>query len=226
MRREDNREFALVLKDWLQHQGASYKRCDLAKKIGITPRHFNRVLQGTRNLSPEAQARALAAMDSMSGEKSDVREWLKQHGMTVAEFAIRLGKPLKTVEDWVYRSKMPSTKNCALVYSVTRLQKYDPQHAHRTVASVIDKANAERASMGEVLARQHARSAKANVRSLIRNLQDLARGDKAGRDEFKQRVSGSDIGYLRSILAALLDEEQLEDWKRMSSYEPRLGGAS
>lgn len=222
---EEEREFVLVLKDWLHRQGASFRRSDLAKKIGITPRHLNRVLQGTRNLSPEAQAHALAAMDSLSGGSSDLRGWLKQHGMTVAEFAIRLGKPLKTVEDWVYRGKMPSQRNRALVYSVTGLRNYDPQQAHRPVASVIDKADDKQAFTGEVLARQRARSTTASVRRLIRNLQDLVRGDKAGRDEFRQWVSGSDIGYLRSILAALLDEEQLEDWKRMSSYEPRLGGA-
>ena len=226
MRRENNREFVFVLKDWLQHQGASYKRSDLANKIGITPRHLNRVLQGTRNLSPEAQARAVAAMASMSVRDPGLRGWLKQHGLTVAQFATQLGKPLKTVEDWVYRGKIPSRKNCALVYSVTGLRNYDPQHVHRALAGVIDKANAEQVSTAKVSARQRARSATANVQRLIRNLQDLARGDKAGRDEFRQRVSGSDIGYLRSILAALLDEEQLEDWKRMSSYEPRLGGAS
>ena len=226
MGHEDKQEFVLVLKDWLRRQGASYRRSDFAKKIGITPRHLNRVLQGTRNLSPEAQARALAAMESTSGRNSDLRVWLRQHGMTVADFAARLGKPLKTVEDWVYRGKMPSANNCGLVYSVTGLRNYDPQHVHRTVASVIDKSNAGQASTTEVLARQQARSATANVRRLIRNLQDLAHGDKAARDEFRQRLSGSDIGYLRSILAALLDEEQLEDWKRMSSYKPPLRGAS
>ena len=136
--------------------------------------------------------------------------------MAVAEFAIRLGRPQKTVEDWVYRGKTPSAKNRALVFSVTGLRNYDIQHINPPDSTIIERDSTE-----EVAARQRARNLTANVRRLIRNLRDLANGNKAGRDEFRQGLSGSDIGYLRSILAALLDEEQLADWKRMSSYRPR-----
>jgi hypothetical protein len=157
MEHQNEREFVLILKDWLSHQGVSYRHSDLAQKIGITPRHLNRVLQGTRNLSPGAQARALAAMNLASGGDSDLRRWLRQNKMTVAEFAIRLGRPQKTVEDWVYRGKTPSAKNRALVFSVTGLRNYDIQHINPPASTIIDNAIFKRDSTEEVVARQRAR---------------------------------------------------------------------
>ena len=226
MQYEGNPDFALVLESWLCRQGHSYKRSDLAKAIGISPRHLNNVIQGKRNLSPEAQARASAAMGSMNQGPCNLKEWLKRHGMTVAELAERLGKPLSTVEDWVYRGKMPSAENRRLVFSVTDLPRYDPDRTQPVVAPVVDRGSAGLPAMDEALANQRARLAASSLRRLIRNLQGLADGDQASRDLFRQRISGPDTGYLRSLLAALLDEQQLEDWRRMSSYKPRLGGKS
>ncbi len=42
---------------------------------------------------------------------TDFRFWLSEQGLTVRELATRLGVPLKTVQDWVYRGAMPSPVN-------------------------------------------------------------------------------------------------------------------
>jgi transcriptional regulator with XRE-family HTH domain len=226
MQYRENPDFALVLKNWLCRQGPSYKRSDLAKAIGISPRHLNNVIQGKRNLSPEAQARASAAMGSMDRGPCNLKEWLKREGVTARQLSVRLGKPLATVKGWAYRGRMPSAGDCRLVYSVTGLPQYDPDHTLRAAASIVERASTQPTATDEALASQRAKVAVLGLHRLTRNLQGLADGDKAGRDVFRQWVSGPDIGYLRSLLAALLDEQQLEDWRRMSSYKPRLGGKS
>jgi len=218
---EVEHEFGLVLKEWLLRQGSSYKRSDLAKGIGITPRHLNRVLQGTRNLSSKAKSRAAAVMGSVDVGDSNLRGWLQKKGLTVADFAIQLGKSQKTIEDWVYKGSIPNNSNRALLYSLTGLRIYHPEFAHDKISKIVTKKNAEKPVVNEAMAQQSARNAIASFRKLIRNLQELAQGDKNIREQFRHSVAGSDIGYLRSLLAALLDEEQLEDWKHMSSYRPR-----
>ena len=40
----------------------------------------------------------------------DLKTWLGEQGLTVRAFALDFGAPLKTVEDWVYRGKVPSQK--------------------------------------------------------------------------------------------------------------------
>jgi len=218
---EVEHEFGLALKEWLLRQGNSYKRSDLAKSIGITPRHLNRVLQGTRNLSSEAKSRAAAVMGSIDVGDSNLRGWLQKKGLTIADFAIQLGKSQKTIEDWVYKGSIPNSSNRALLYSITGLQIYHSEFAHGKISTIATKKNTAKPIVNEVMEQQTARKAVASFRKLIRNLQELAKGDKNIREQFRHSVPGSDIGYLRSLLAALLDEEQLEDWKRMSSYRPR-----
>ena len=41
----------------------------------------------------------------------ELKPWLAVNGLTVRDFALDLDVPLKTAQDWVYRSVVPSTKN-------------------------------------------------------------------------------------------------------------------
>ena len=41
----------------------------------------------------------------------DLRTWLADQGLSVREFALELGVPLKTAQDWVYRGVAPSAEN-------------------------------------------------------------------------------------------------------------------
>jgi len=43
--------------------------------------------------------------------QSDLRSWLSQQELSVWEFALELGVPLKTAQDWVYRGTKPSPEN-------------------------------------------------------------------------------------------------------------------
>ena len=51
---------------------------------------------------------------------------LQDQGLEVREFALELGVPLKTAQDWVYRSKAPSAPNQARLteYISTRCAHY------------------------------------------------------------------------------------------------------
>jgi hypothetical protein len=160
-------------------------------------------------------------MSGQPGATSPLADWLRGRRITVAEFAGSLGIPVKTAEDWVYRNKRPSPKNAARVFSFTGLLQYAPRQAES------DSKNAARQSRVEAHIRispEPAGRASVEVYRLIQQLDKLAYGPRASRDVFRRQINGGDIGYLRSVLAALLDEEQLEDWKRMSSYRPRFGG--
>ena len=41
----------------------------------------------------------------------DLKPWLAANGLTVRDCALELGVPLKTAEEWVYRSVVPSAAN-------------------------------------------------------------------------------------------------------------------
>lgn len=41
----------------------------------------------------------------------DLKRWLRDHGLTVKDFALDLEVPLKTAQDWVYRGVAPSSEN-------------------------------------------------------------------------------------------------------------------
>ena len=41
----------------------------------------------------------------------DLKSWLNQQALSVREFALELGVPLKTVQDWIYRGTAPSPEN-------------------------------------------------------------------------------------------------------------------
>ena len=43
----------------------------------------------------------------------DLKCWLQDQRLTVREFALGLGVPLKTAQDWVYRGVVPSDTNRA-----------------------------------------------------------------------------------------------------------------
>lgn len=210
-------EFVERIRDWLGRQGRSYKRAHLAQQIGISPRHLNNVLQGKRNLSPEARARALNAIAPSKRQCLSLRDWLKQKGMSVHAFANEIDRPSKTVEDWVYRGKMPSRENRSLVYSVTGLTDFSPSGLDKSAEET--PASTPVSSTGGV-----GKNAVATFRRLSEVLGSLVHASQAERDWFRRQIPGPDIGYVRSALAALLDEELLDDWKRMSSYRPTKGG--
>lgn len=212
-----------LLHQWLATQGPNYKRAALAAKIGVSPHHLNAVLQGKRNLSAQAESRAIAAMDLSSLGGPALRRWLKEQGIRINEFAARVGKSPKTVEDWVYRSRKPSASNRALIFAVTRLPHFAPQPETDKGRALEEPGHRPE---NHVAAKKQGEGTVAILYRFIRELQSLSTGPRAGRDRFRQRVPGADIGYIRSLLAALLDEEQLEDWRRMTSYRPGLGGSS
>jgi hypothetical protein len=61
----------------------------------------------------------------------DLRPWLGVQGLTVRDFAIGIDVPLKTAQDWVYRSVVPSTEN------QSKLTQYMYAHcAHHWVIAV------------------------------------------------------------------------------------------
>ena len=41
----------------------------------------------------------------------DLKTWLREQGLTVRDFSLELGVPVKTVQDWVYRGVEPSAEN-------------------------------------------------------------------------------------------------------------------
>ena len=45
----------------------------------------------------------------------DLRNWLRDQGLTVRELALELQVPLKTAQDWVYRGVLPSANNQAIL---------------------------------------------------------------------------------------------------------------
>ena len=214
-------ELRNLLHEWLSTQGSNYKRAALAAKIGVSPRHLNNVLQGKRNLSAQAESRAIAAMDLSSLGGTALRRWLKERGVRVSEFAAQIGRSPKTVEDWIYRSRKPSASNRALIFAVTRLPHFAPQ-IETDMSRGLEELG--RHLENHTGAKKQGERTVAILYRFIRELQSLSTGPRAGRDRFRQRVPGADIGYIRSLLAALLDEEQLEDWRRMTSYRPRLRG--
>jgi len=209
------------LREWLATQGSNYKRATLAEKIGISPRHLNNVLQGKKNLSALAQARAIVVIDLGSHRGSALRLWLKEHGIRIREFAARLGTSPKTVEGWIYRNRMPSESNLRLVFSVTGLPHFRPQ-----TEKDIDRDLEELGPLPVELtaAKKQSERTIASLYRLIQELQLLSTGPRTSRVYFRNKVPGADIGYVRSLLAALLDEEHLEDWCRMTSYRPMLKG--
>ena len=38
----------------------------------------------------------------------DLKAWLNEQGLSVREFALEIGVPLKTAQDWIYRGTTPS----------------------------------------------------------------------------------------------------------------------
>ncbi len=41
----------------------------------------------------------------------DLKSWLTGHDLSVREFALEIGVPLKTAQDWIYRGTVPSAEN-------------------------------------------------------------------------------------------------------------------
>ena len=41
----------------------------------------------------------------------NLKSWLNNQGLSVREFALELGVPLKTAQDWIYRGTAPSAEN-------------------------------------------------------------------------------------------------------------------
>ncbi len=61
----------------------------------------------------------------------DLKSWLSGQSLTVRDFALGLGVPLKTAQEWVYRGVVPSTENQA------KLTEYVHAHcAHYWVIAV------------------------------------------------------------------------------------------
>jgi hypothetical protein len=49
---------------------------------------------------------------------------------------------------------------------------------------------------------------------------DTFRDDEHDRVVLRQRLHGPDVGYLISLVAALLDETKFQSWSAVSSYRP------
>jgi hypothetical protein len=63
----------------------------------------------------------------------DLKPWLAVNGLTVRDFAVELGVPLKTAQGWVYQGVVPSSEN------EDKLTEY--VHAHCTHYWVIAVPN-------------------------------------------------------------------------------------
>lgn len=55
---------------------------------------------------------------------------------------------------------------------------------------------------------------------LVTKLTRLADGPESERREYRRLVPGPDVGFVRALLQALLDEQRLESWRAMSTYRP------
>jgi hypothetical protein len=64
----------------------------------------------------------------MAGDNTALKEWLRQStfGGNIRLFAEALGVPLKTVEDWFYRSARPGPANRVRLFELTHLPQYEP----------------------------------------------------------------------------------------------------
>ena len=215
--------------DWLTHQSPAYKRANLARAIGVSPRHLNNFLQGSKGFALETRRRTEEVTGQRYGPDQatlipeiavSLRDWLRSNHKSVAEFAALIGKPEKTVEDWVYRNRTPSHKNRALIYAVTSLRQFRPQDTPEALEPRVSVASAD-GSPSNI-----ANQARVGISRLMRDLRNLASATPDARELFRTMVSGADVGYLRSLLAALLDEERLSNWRTMTSYRPTLGGRS
>ena len=146
---------------------------------------------------------------------SPLRDWLKQQGITVSEFAKRLGRPQGTVEDWAYRGRVPSPANSALLYVVTGIPEFQPRSR---VPERVSKPTQLRST--DMPPSQISRLVEFLVKELRVHLQmteeilELSRRlPLSVRERMRARLNPSSIARLSALLRAILAEDRLREFE-------------
>ena len=146
-----------------------------------------------------------------------LRNWIREQGLSVAEFADRLGKPLKTVEKWVYQGKTPSNENRASVYSVTRLIEFQPSGEEHERPDIARIKSAPASPSDKVGVRQPIELLVRNLSAHIRMAEEILRfftgASPEARDILRSQLDPKRVAYFSGLLRAILSEERLREFE-------------
>lgn len=146
-----------------------------------------------------------------------LRNWIREQGITVAQLADRLGKPRKTIEDWVYRGKMPSKSNRTLVYSVTGLAEFQPQVEELARPKAAKAKPPPVPSLDEAGIRQLfellIRDLKGHINVAEEILHFFAVASPSVRDRLRSRLDPKRVAHFSGLLRAILSEERLREFR-------------
>jgi len=147
-----------------------------------------------------------------------LRDWLGSRGLTVAQFAAVVGRPVKTVEDWAYGRGEPSGQNRAFVYLITGLEAFGP------------RTSKEREQI-DILRHELERKVELKVRELgglIEALKGILDFFEAGpewwRERLREGIDLQDAALVSNFLRAMLSEERLENWRMTAQVSKGLAG--
>lgn len=146
-----------------------------------------------------------------------LKNWIRENGLSVPEFAQRIGKPYPTVKKWVYKDRMPSKESLPLVYNLTGLDEFKPEpemtgHPGITGAKLSRDLGPNTARMRqpvEVLIRDlvnHIRMTEEIIRFFANAPLDI-------REMLRSRLDPKGIAYFSGLLRAMLSEERLREFE-------------
>ncbi len=178
-----------------------------------------------------------------------LNEWLKKQTKwkSRADFAREIGINESTLGDYFKGRHQPSPENRQKLFNITGLECFKPVEREEVPQVEPPIPEAEKwevpwsevgqqlvvvgeafARLGKLLTRSsasdvvaHAQAVEDTLYLLNDKLELFKEGSPHSRKILRQRLSGPDVGYVTTLLKALLDEEKFQNWLAMTTYEIR-----
>lgn len=146
-----------------------------------------------------------------------LKNWIRENGLSVPEFAQRIGKPYPTVKKWVYKDRMPSKESLVAVYSVTGLEEFKPPQEREQPPKTTRKKPSPGSTLGKAGMRQPIelliRDLTNHVRMAEEALRFFANAPLEMREMLRSRLDPKGVAYFSGLLRAILSEERLREFE-------------
>jgi hypothetical protein len=141
----------------------------------------------------------------------ELKKWLRSHSLyrKVADLQAPTGIPYASLKDYFQGRSIPSGDR------LERLAAFTGLPSLRALLNPLPTSAGSASPSND-----KARSVAITVHHLLTQLNFFKRGTSADRDVLRNTLPARDVGYLTTLLKAMYEEDQFQNWVYFSEYSP------
>jgi hypothetical protein len=142
----------------------------------------------------------------------DLKKWLRSQGQyrRVKDLQAPTGIPYESLKDYFQGRSIPSGERLERLAALTALP----------TLNALLPIRSERVTKAGESSKEMAQAVLTTIHRLLNELNFFKRGTAADRAAFRRIVPPRDVGYLMTLLKAMFDEDQFQEWLYFAEYNP------